>query len=104
MTCDLNLLHRYFTSESMFLLVLGFTLNVHAVETVELSYGSFQVHYIEPLEMEQAIEYCSKLNGRLPRFNNPDDYETLGAFHLTHNISRSWVRNYFSELQTVPLL
>ena len=95
MTCDLNLLHRYFTSESMFLLVLGFTLNVRAVETVELSYGSFQVHYIEPLEMEQAIEHCSKLNGRLPRFNNPVDYERLGALHLTYNISRSWVRRFY---------
>ena len=81
----------------MFLIVLGLTLNVHAVETIQLSYGSFEVHYNEPLEMEQAIDHCSKLNGRLPRFNNPEDYETLGGMHLTHDISRSWVRNLLFE-------
>ena len=76
----------------MFVLILSLTLNACADETVKLSYGTFKVHHHAPLEMEQAIEYCTSLSGRLPRFNNVDDFEALGAVHLAHNISYSMVR------------
>ena len=78
------------------MLVLGFAGNVRAVDTIQLSYGSFEIHYNAPLEMEQAVEYCSTLNGRLPRFNNDADYDALGSLHLTHNITHSWVSAVFA--------
>ena len=76
----------------MFVPTLSLAVDVRAAETIQLSYGTFTVHYSAPLEMEHAVEYCSNLTGRLPRFNNYDDFDALDALHLAHNTSVTWVR------------
>ena len=72
--------------------ILSLAVDVRAAETIQLSYGTFTVHYSAPLEMEHAVEYCLNLTGRLPRFNNHVDFEALSALHLAHNTSVTWVR------------
>merc|ERR1711892_178543 len=61
-----------------------------ASDQIKLSYGAFDAHYCEPLEMAPAIEHCKKLNGRLPRFNNHDDYNSLGALYAKYGLTHTW--------------
>ena len=81
------------------MLILSLAISVRAAETIQLSYGTFTVHYCAPLEMDRAVEYCSNLTGRLPRFNNDDDFVALGALHSTHNTNYTWVRAESLELR-----
>ena len=64
-----------------------------ATDRVHLSYGTFDAHYCEPLEMAEAIKHCSNMSGRLPRFNNYDDYNALGALYAKYDLTHTWVRS-----------
>ena len=72
-----------------------------AADKIKLSYGTFDALYCEPLEMAQAIEHCKKLNGRLPRFNNHDDYNKLGALYAKYGLTHTWVRSCLSLICNV---
>ena len=74
-----------------FLPLIGAT--AYAADRVHLSYGAFDAYYCEPLEMAQAIQHCSQMNGRLPRFNNHDDYNALGALYAKYGLTHTWVRS-----------
>ena len=46
---------------------------------------------IEPLEMQEAVDTCSAtFNGRLPRFNNRDDFDAIGTMYEKYDIVETW--------------
>ena len=72
----------------LFYVVTKFTLSS---TTVDLSYGQFNAHLIEPLEMQEAVDTCSAtFNGRLPRFNNRDDFDAIGTMYEKYDFVETW--------------
>ena len=70
-------------------------------DTVRLSYGTFDAYKMEPLEMAEAVDACSLINGRLPRFNDKDDYEMIGSLYSQYDIVVTWVKSRYNKLNFV---
>ena len=74
-------------------------------DTVSLSYGTFDAYKMEPLEMAEAVDACLYLNryGRLPRFNNQHDYETIGSLYSQYGIVVTWVKSRYYKLNLITV-
>lgn len=60
--------------------------------TISLSYGTFDVYLMEPLEMAEAIDACTVMDGRLPRFNDEHDFEIIGSLYSQYDFVVTWVK------------
>ena len=58
------------------------------VGQLTLSYGKFNSYLMKDAEMEEAVENCDKLHGRLPRFNTLDDYNKFGDLSVRYGEGR----------------
>ena len=60
------------------------------VSLVNLSYGEFATYLMEPAELNEAIENCNLLNGRLPRMNNLEDFHKIGELSVRTDSVYTW--------------
>ena len=47
--------------------------------------------------LDKAIETCNELNGRLPRYNNQEDFDKIGSLQVKTEVVRVWVRSIFTK-------
>ena len=48
---------------------------------LSLSYGEFEAREMKCADVENAIQNCALIGGRLPRFNTRKDLELIGEMH-----------------------
>ena len=78
----------------MMLLICLFLNNIYCQTysaTISLSYGTFDVYLMEPLEAAEAFDACSLMDGRLPRFNDEHDFEIIGSLYSQYDFVVTWV-------------
>ena len=57
---------------------------------IDLSYGRFATYFMPAAEMNEAIENCNVMNGRLPKVNNLEDFHKIGDLSVRTDYIYTW--------------